>query len=431
MLSYLHSYAANFGLEKYITYNHDVTLVEPASDYDSTGRWTVAVKDRKSGKVTTNTFDAVLVCNGLHTRPHWPDIPGLKSFKGRVMHAVEHGDTKVYERKRVVVIGMGNSGGDTAVDASRVASKVYLVTRKGEWITTKANAVGLPFDIDMFRRANGHIFGGKLPEPHLDHKIYRVVPEWSYMDRRLVVSSDLPTQILCGYVTVKAEAVSVSGNTVEFSDGSREVDIDVIVCATGYDYSFPPLEDCIQLVGSYKFDFLLYRWVFPPSLKHPTLAVVGLSPEVSPVLPKLEMQSRWAICVFKKKCNLPDIKTMWRDINGRRNDVVDHVTYMDAMASEVGCKPNIAKLLLTDPRLGWRCYFGPATACQYRLSGPGKWDGARDAILGTMERILYPLNTRPIPKKVAGSQGRFNFLKIAIPLVAMVAFAVHWWQTHY
>ena len=126
MLSYLHSYAANFGLEKYITYNHDVTLVEPASDYDSTGRWTVAVKDRKNGKVTTNTFDAVLVCNGLHTRPHWPDIPGLKSFKGRVMHAVEHGDTKVYERKRVVVIGMGNSGGDTAVDASRVASKVSL-----------------------------------------------------------------------------------------------------------------------------------------------------------------------------------------------------------------------------------------------------------------------------------------------------------------
>ena len=63
-----------------------------------------------------------------------------------------------------------------------------------------------------------------------------VVPEWTYLDRRLVVNTDLPTQIMCGYVTVKAEAVNVSGNTVEFSDGSREVDIDVIVCATGYDY---------------------------------------------------------------------------------------------------------------------------------------------------------------------------------------------------
>ena len=61
MLTYLRSYAANFDLEKYIKYDRDVTLVEPAADYDSTGRWTVAVKDRKSGEVKTSTFDAVLV----------------------------------------------------------------------------------------------------------------------------------------------------------------------------------------------------------------------------------------------------------------------------------------------------------------------------------------------------------------------------------
>ena len=117
-------YASKFDLEKYITYNHDVILVEPARDYDSTGRWTVAVKDRKSGKVTTNTFDAVLVCNGVNNQPHWPDIPGLKSFQGRMMHSVEQGDMGVYEGKRVVVIGMGGSGIDAAVDASRIASKV-------------------------------------------------------------------------------------------------------------------------------------------------------------------------------------------------------------------------------------------------------------------------------------------------------------------
>ena len=58
------------------------------------------------------------------------------------------------------------------------------------------------------------------------------------------------------------------------------------------------------------------------------------------------------------------------------------------------------RLLLTDPKLGWCCYFGPPTGYQYRLTGPGKWDGARDAILGTMERILYPLNTRPLAEKV-------------------------------
>ena len=126
MLMYLRSYAANFDLEKYIKYDRDVTLVEPAADYDSTGRWTVAAKDRKSGEVKTSTFDAVLVCNGLNNQPRWPEIPGLMSFNGRVIHAVEHGDLTVYDGKRVVVIGMGNSGSDVAVDASRTASKVSM-----------------------------------------------------------------------------------------------------------------------------------------------------------------------------------------------------------------------------------------------------------------------------------------------------------------
>ena len=126
ILEYLHSYAANFDLEKYIKYNRDVTVVEPAADYDSTGRWTVAVKDLKTGDVETGTFDSVIVCVGWFTRPRWPDMPGLTSFKGQVFHAGEHIDVSIYKGKRVVIVGMGNSGCDVAVDASTVASKVSL-----------------------------------------------------------------------------------------------------------------------------------------------------------------------------------------------------------------------------------------------------------------------------------------------------------------
>ena len=65
--------------------------------------------------------------------------------------------------------------------------------------------------------------------------------------------------------------------------------------------SFPALEDNTRLQGSGsdKGVFLLYRYMFPPSLKHPTLAVVGVCPVLSPVFPKLEMQCRWATRVFK------------------------------------------------------------------------------------------------------------------------------------
>ncbi|KAI0212789.1 Dimethylaniline monooxygenase [N-oxide-forming] 2 [Lamellibrachia satsuma] len=431
MLTYLRSYAANFDLEKYIKYDRDVTLVEPAADYDSTGRWTVAAKDRKSGEVETSTFDAVIICTGLNNQPRWPEIPGLKSFNGRVMHAVEHGDMKVYDGKRVLVIGMGNSGSDVAIDASRTASKVFLVTRKGEWFTSRFNDVGLPFDSANFRRANGGLFR-KVPRPQFDHAIYRVIPSWSYMDRRIVVSSELQSQILCGYVAVKPEAISVTDTSVQFSDGSCEENIDVIVCATGYDYSFPPLKGNIQLQGSGRWAFLLHRWMFPPSLKHPTLALVGLSPDNSPVFPKLEMQSRWATRVFKGRCRLPDSKKMWRGIKGRRNDAIDYLTYMDTLAADIGCKPSIVKLLLTDPKLGWRCYFGPLTAYQYRLTGPNKWSGARDAIFGTRERMLYPLNTRPIPEELGVSGHRkFTLLMTAAPFLAVAAYGLLWWRNNY
>ena len=50
------------------------------------------------------------------------------------------------------------------------------------------------------------------------------------------VSNDIQTQMMCGYVTVKAKVVGVTDTSVHFSDGSCEQDIDVIVCATGFDY---------------------------------------------------------------------------------------------------------------------------------------------------------------------------------------------------
>lgn len=61
----------------------------------------------------------------------------------------------------------------------------------------------------------------------------------------------------------------------------------------------------------------------------------------------------------------------------------------------IGAKPNILKLLVTDPRLGLNVVFGPATSYQYRLGGPGKWAGARQAILTQWDRVALPMQTRP------------------------------------
>lgn len=44
-----------------------------------------------------------------------------------------------------------------------------------------------------------------------------------------------------------------------------------------------------------------------------------------------------------------------------------------------------------------KVFFGPCTPYQYRLSGPGNWSGARQAIFTQWERVSQPFRTREIP----------------------------------
>lgn len=64
----------------------------------------------------------------------------------------------------------------------------------------------------------------------------------------------------------------------------------------------------------------------------------------------------------------------------------DCLVYIDELASLISTKPSVLALLFKDPILAMNIFFGPCTAYQYRLTGPGKWDGARNAILTQWDR---------------------------------------------
>lgn len=74
----------------------------------------------------------------------------------------------------------------------------------------------------------------------------------------------------------------------------------------------------------------------------------------------------------------------------------DYITYMDELSSFIGAKPNLPWLFLTDPQLALEVYFGPCSPYQFRLMGPGKWDGARNAILTQWKRTVMPTRTRAV-----------------------------------
>lgn len=82
----------------------------------------------RTGLTSIEIYNAVLLCTGHYVDPYIPPVKGLKDFKyGRILHCRNYKDFHGYEDKRVIVVGMGNSGCDVAVELCQVASKVNTV----------------------------------------------------------------------------------------------------------------------------------------------------------------------------------------------------------------------------------------------------------------------------------------------------------------
>ncbi len=112
-----------------------------------------------------------------------------------------------------------------------------------------------------------------------------------------MVNDDLPNRILSGTVSVKPNVQEFRGSSVVFEDGTVEDDIDLVVFATGYTFSFPFLSSHVIPVSKNKVS--LYKYIYPPGLERPTLAVIGLIQPLGAIMPISEMQARWATRVFK------------------------------------------------------------------------------------------------------------------------------------
>lgn len=130
LLQYITELVEKFDVEKYIHYNMEVQHVKRAPDYDKTGRWVVTTKNTKSGKVITETFDGVFVCTGHINRPMMPKFPGQESFKGKIIHTHSLKEVEEFSGQNVVVVGIGCSGLDAAVEISRVAKQVSTFFKK-------------------------------------------------------------------------------------------------------------------------------------------------------------------------------------------------------------------------------------------------------------------------------------------------------------
>ncbi len=123
-VKYFDLYAERFGFENYVKFRHEIIKLEPNSDYEETGKWKITAKDLNIGQTVTDVFDGVMICTGHHVTPSVPKFKDQDKFKGTILHTHSFKKPNAFEDKTVVVVGIGNSGGDAVVELSTVAKEV-------------------------------------------------------------------------------------------------------------------------------------------------------------------------------------------------------------------------------------------------------------------------------------------------------------------
>jgi cation diffusion facilitator CzcD-associated flavoprotein CzcO len=307
--SYFEDYARHFGLIERITFE---TGVERATRDPGDGTWTVTLDTG-----ATRRYDALLVANGHHWDPRWPEPPYPGSFDGVQMHSHHFVDAADWREKNVLVVGMGNSAMDIAVEASFVARRTFVSARRGEHVVPKY-VLGRPVDQiavspltplvpfavrhaffrAIYRLAVGQVEDYGLPKP--DHRLLESHP---------TLSADFLGRVAQGEVTSKPGIAALEGDAVRFVDGSTER-IDVIVWATGYKVTFPFFDP--ELISAPDNELLLYRRVFKPGVDN--LFFIALLQPLGPTMPLAEAQGRWIAAYLRGEYRLPSRSEMERDM---------------------------------------------------------------------------------------------------------------------
>jgi len=417
-------YIDHFHVDKHVSLNSEVIQIEKVD-----GLWNVSYKN-KWGTTTLQSHNIAL-CTGQNSIClNYPDID-TSAFRGKILHASTFDETVMTEclNKRILIYGGSDTAADIAVELTNnmyTATKyngkkkfgftgpngsidenaktiVYMSMRKGRWIQRRTTGTYEPADMFYNRIVNAvfKTLSKSLVEstfvPQLEGwwgKSGHGVPEWEtdagYLNSYYVKSADILPKITFGEVIPLRDITTINSTSVITVD-EEEIDIDVIIFATGYKgmscYTFIPEE---IKKGHY------YDHIF--MVEDPTVVKVGfIRPYLTSIPMIIEMQSRYVAAVFAKKCKLPDAPAMMKAYtlmkeaqakefeydSERVEGIIDPYDYMDMVAVKIGAKPSFAAIAFSDPKLFYYIIFHTWSHFVYRLNDadPTKKAIARQEIL--------------------------------------------------
>lgn len=155
--AYLDKVCKVFDLRKYMTFN---TQVVEARFNDETGKWKVklrktipgdwdsqqkAYRDEGQKEEFEDECDLLLYATGILNDYKWPNIPGVKDFKGRLVHTARWPNdyqAEQWKDQNVAVIGSGASSIQTVPTMQKHVKHMDVFVRTGIWFVQIADNYG-------------------------------------------------------------------------------------------------------------------------------------------------------------------------------------------------------------------------------------------------------------------------------------------------
>tara|TARA_R110002020_G_scaffold83397_2_gene207289 strand:+ start:201842 stop:203173 length:1332 start_codon:yes stop_codon:yes gene_type:complete len=306
LLQYFHDYVDHFGLRETITFNTAVTNVETLPG----GRWKVTLSTGEARE-----YDAVAVANGHHWDARMPTYPG--HFDGYQVHSHHYRDPFEpydFRGKNVMIVGAGNSAMDISSELSQrpIAKNLFISMRRGVWVLPKYMD-GSPADKAALPPWLPSKLGRKLARAKIKKTIGMMEdyglpkPDHEPLDGHPSVSGEFLTRVGCGDIKPKPGIQSLDGDSVVFTDGTRE-QVDAIVWATGYNVTFPFLKQ--KELMPQENTFPLYKRMVKPGFE--TLFFLGLAQPLPTLVNFAEQQSKLVAAALTGEYAFPDAAEMDR-----------------------------------------------------------------------------------------------------------------------
>jgi cation diffusion facilitator CzcD-associated flavoprotein CzcO len=255
---YMEHCKRKYGLESFIRYGAEV---QSARFDEHTDLWTIYLV---SGETLAARF--LVAAQGGLAQPNMPNIPGLESFDGPVMHTARWNTAFDAKGKRIAVIGNAASGVQVIPQLAKQAEHVYVFQRTPNWVfprgsapipkltqalyrsvpalmRLKRSAIYLEHELRYFaiRNPQGWMakFVRKLAMKHMKRSIsdpelqVKLTPNYPFGCKRMLISDDYFDALARPDVTMTTDPIS-GIDRQEIITPDIKYKVDAIVLATGY-----------------------------------------------------------------------------------------------------------------------------------------------------------------------------------------------------